>query len=623
MARGSRQRGDSYWVDAQNALTAGALAGPLRELLVRRLTDLHDYPRTSAPLKRQNRYFLLHNAGLQNQPVLFVHEAGALAPRALLDPNALSADGTVALTALAPNDQGTLVAYGLSAGGSDRQDIRIRDVVTGEDLPDRILWTKFVSIAWVPDGSGFYYTRFPAPGSVPEADENYFCSVWFHRLGDPQTQDALVFETPDQPETVFEVDVAHGGRWVVITAQKGASDRSEVYLIDRHSASAAPVKVFAGFDAAFSVLDAAAGLLFFRTDRQAPRGRIVALDPENLEAGIREVVPEQQDKLSLALIAGGRIVASYLRNASDRLQIFELSGVPVAEIGLPALGSLTGLEGDPDDSELLVGFTSFVLPPTNFHCDLAAPRAGPLQCGPAGCQTYRRRPRHVRDYAGLVHVERRNARVDVPGASKRPASGWRAARSDHRIWRVQHLADARVRSGDVRVARAWRHLCASRIFAAAANTANPGTKPGCSVASRTSSTTSSPQPNGSCIHGWSRPGRIAIEGGSNGGLLIGGGHDPAARPVRRRRLPRAGRRHAALSPVYRRPVLDSRVRIGRQPGTVRVPLSHTRRTTTCATTCVSADADYHGRHRRPRRRRGWPRSSPRGCRPRRATASRC
>ncbi len=154
------------WVEAQNELTAEALAGPLRESLVRRLTDLHDYPRTSAPLKRQNRYFLLHNAGLQNQPVLYVHDAGTQAPRALLDPNALSPDGTVALTALAPNDQGTLVAYGLSSSGSDRQDIRIRDVATGQDLPDRILWTKFVSIAWVPDGSGFYYTRFPAPGSV-------------------------------------------------------------------------------------------------------------------------------------------------------------------------------------------------------------------------------------------------------------------------------------------------------------------------------------------------------------------------------------------------------------------------------------------------------------------------
>lgn len=361
------------WVEAQNELTAETLAGPLRESLVRRLTDLHDYPRTSAPLKRQNRYFLLHNAGLQNQPVLYVHDAGTQAPRALLDPNALSPDGTVALTALAPNDQGTLVAYGLSSSGSDRQDIRIRDVATGEDLPDRILWTKFVSIAWVLDGSGFYYTRFPAPGSVAESDENYFCSVWFHRLGDFQANDALVFETPDQPETVFEVEVADGGRWVVLTAQKGASDRSEVYLIDRNAPSAAPVKIFAGFDAAFSLLDAAEGLLFFQSDRGAARGKIVALDPDRLGDGIREIVPQQDDKLSLALIAGGQIVASYLHNATDRLRIFTLSGAPVAELDMPALGSLTGLEGHPADSELLIGFTSFALPPTNFLCDLADP----------------------------------------------------------------------------------------------------------------------------------------------------------------------------------------------------------------------------------------------------------
>jgi prolyl oligopeptidase len=366
------------WVDAQNALTAAALAGPLRESLVRRLTTLHDYPRTSVPLKRRNRYFLLHNRGLQNQPVLYIHETGLLTPRALLDPNALSADGTVALTALAPNDQGTLVAYGLSASGSDRQDIRIRDVAAGEDLPDRILWTKFVSIAWLPDGSGFYYTRFPAPGSVPESDENYFCSVWFHRLGEQQAQDVLVFETPDQPDTVFEVDVAHGGRWVVITAQKGASDKSEVYLIDRNASAAAPVKIFAGFDAAFSLLDAADGLLFFRSDRQSPRGKIVAIHPEALANGTREIVPELEDKLSLALIAGGKIVTSYLHNASDRLRLFRLDGTPEADIGLPGLGSLTGLEGHPDDSELLVGFTSFALPPTNFRCDLGAPPLVPF-----------------------------------------------------------------------------------------------------------------------------------------------------------------------------------------------------------------------------------------------------
>ena len=189
--------------------------------------------------------------------------------------------------------------------------------------------------------------------------------MWFHRLGDFQANDALVFETPDQPETVFEVEVADGGRWVVLTAQKGASDRSEVYLIGRNAPSAAPVKIFAGFDAAFSLLDAAEGLLFFNRTEAAP-GKIVALDPDRPGDGIREIVPQQDDKLSLALIAGGQIVASYLHNATDRLRIFTLSGAPVAELDMPALGSLTGLEGHPADSELLIGFTSFALPPTNF-----------------------------------------------------------------------------------------------------------------------------------------------------------------------------------------------------------------------------------------------------------------
>jgi prolyl oligopeptidase len=371
------------WVGAQNALTARLLAGSLRDGLVRRLTELHDYPHTAVPLKRQNRYFLLHNPGLRNQPVLYVQDGAGGTARALLDPNALSPDGTVALTAVAPNDQGTLVAYGLSTGGSDRQEIRIRAADTGADLPDLLRWTKFVSIGWLPEGSGFYYTRFPAPGSVPDTDENYFCSVWFHHIGDEQARDALVFETPDQPEIVFEVAVATAGRWCVMTALKGASDRSEVYLIDRGTSGSSPVKVFAGFDSAFDFIDAADGRLFFRTDRHAPRGKIIAIDPSRPSDPPQEVVPEADDKLSDALMADGRIVATYLHDASNRVRVFTRDGTAQAEIRLPGIGSLTGLDARPEDPELLVGFTSYTVPPTNYRCDVAAPELVPFSA-PAG-----------------------------------------------------------------------------------------------------------------------------------------------------------------------------------------------------------------------------------------------
>ena len=228
------------WVEAQNALTRAVLDGPVRDGLVERLTSLYDYPRTGVPVKRGDRYFFLHNTGLQDQPVLYVHDGVDGIPRVLIDPNGLSApDGPcpgnpVALTAMEVNSAGTAVAYGLSTSGSDRQEIFVRDVETGVDLADHLQWAKFVAIGWVKDGSGFYYTRFPVPGTVPPGDEHYFNRVFYHRLGDPQERDALVFEKPAERETVFGVEISDDDRWIVITAfQAARATSSEIYLLDR------------------------------------------------------------------------------------------------------------------------------------------------------------------------------------------------------------------------------------------------------------------------------------------------------------------------------------------------------------------------------------------------------
>src|SRR6476659_1754017 len=179
------------WVEAENQLTRSALDGPARDELIERLTKLYDFPRTSVPTQRGSYYFFTHNTGLQDQPVLYVQEGPHGTRRVLIDPNTMTSDGPVALTALAINDAGTLAAYGLSKSGSDRQEISVRNVNTGVDLPDRLLWVKFASIAWVKDGSGFYYTRFPAPGTVAAGDEHYFNKVYYHRLGDRQDADRL------------------------------------------------------------------------------------------------------------------------------------------------------------------------------------------------------------------------------------------------------------------------------------------------------------------------------------------------------------------------------------------------------------------------------------------------
>jgi prolyl oligopeptidase len=358
------------WVAAENALTASVVEGAARRAIVAELTGLHDFPRTSVPVERAGRVFFTRNAGLQNQPVLHVHDGLDSAPRVLFDPNIISADGTVALTALEPTDDGRLVAYALSRSGSDVQEIFVRDVATSADLADRIDWAKFTTISWLKDARGFYYTRFPQPGTVPPGDEHYFCAVYFHELGRPQSTDTLIFDNPDRREVVFDVHVAGDDRWVVITAFEGASDKSEVYLFDRAAPTARPTALFSGFDAAYSFIDCADGRLFFRTDRLAPLGRIIAIRPEHPQVDPERVVAEQPDKLSLAVISGHLLVTTYLHNASDRLQLFTLAGDAAGEVPLPGIGSIAGLEGRPGYATLFAGFTSFTQPHTSYRVDI-------------------------------------------------------------------------------------------------------------------------------------------------------------------------------------------------------------------------------------------------------------
>lgn len=371
------------WVAAQNALTSSVLAGPARDALVADLTKLYEFPRTGVPLKRGGRCFYTHNRGLEKQPVLYVEDGPGAVQRVLLDPNTLSPDGTTALTSVAPSDDGTLVAYGLSRSGSDLQEIAVLDVASGHDRGDRLPWVKFVSLSWAPDAEGFYYTRFPQPGTVPAGDENYFNRVYFHRLGDPQDEDTLILEHPDEREVAFAVEVSNDGRWAVITAFRGASDKSAVYLLDRHAPGASPIVLFAGFEHAYAFIQEARGRLYFLTDEQAPLGRIVAVEPGGAggQSVATEIVPESADKLSLGLLANGLLVCSYLQNASDRVLLFTLDGTPAGDIPLPALGSLTGLTGRLEDDELFLGFHSFTHPPASFRYRFEAKALRPFRPG--------------------------------------------------------------------------------------------------------------------------------------------------------------------------------------------------------------------------------------------------
>jgi len=351
------------WVDAQNALTRSMLDGERRDGLVRKLGALYDYPRTTTLLKRGGRWFFTHNPGLLDQPVLYAQDGSAGDPYVILDPNRLSDDGTIALTAMMPSPDGTHIACALSVHGSDRQEIRVLEIGDGVcERTDRLDFVKFASIAWVRDGSGFYYLRFPAPGTVPREDEQYFGKIYFHHLGDPQAADPLVFEAAEK-EVVPLVDVTADDRWAVITAQRGASDDSEIHLVDRRHPGQ-PRPILTGFDAAYAFIGAAGGRVYLRTTRGAPRGRIVSIDPDDPHAGFDEVVPQSDDRLSAAVIARGTLVGQYLHFASDELRLFGLDGSQRGSVRMPEFGTNLTLDAQPDDDEASFVFTSFTRPPS-------------------------------------------------------------------------------------------------------------------------------------------------------------------------------------------------------------------------------------------------------------------
>jgi prolyl oligopeptidase len=361
------------WVAAQNELTRSQLDGARRDTLIQRLITAFDVRRSAAPITRGGRCFFLHNTGLQKQAVLYVCDrrgrtVGA-EPRPILDPNGWSEDGTTALTGVFPSNEGHLVAYALSHGGSDRQQMRVRDVETRADLPDVIEWVKFASIAWTPAGSGFYYLRFPAPGTVAADDTQYYGRIYLHLLGTPQSDDPLVFEYASQKEVVPLVDITSDGSRVIITCQRGASDDSEIYLIDGGQRAEVGGQgfdaraLFTGFDAAYAYVGSHEGRLLFRTTKEAPMGRIIGVAADGV---ITDLVPEASDRLVEAVVARDRIAAVYLRNASSDLRMFDRNGASRGSVELPGLGTITTIDADPQADDVVFAFTSFTQPSTVY-----------------------------------------------------------------------------------------------------------------------------------------------------------------------------------------------------------------------------------------------------------------
>lgn len=374
------------WIEQQNQLTQSWLAEiPARDDIARRLRELWDHPRASVPTRRGKRWFQSRNSGLQDQDVLWVMDAPDAEGRPLLDPNELSEDGTVALAAAAASRDGRHLAYALSAAGSDWMTWRVRDIDSGADLEDVLEWSKFAGAAWLPDGSGFLYARFdaPPPGEAYEqANRNQ--RLWFHRLGTSQDEDVLVYERPDQPEWMFSPSITDDGRYLVLHISHGTDPRNRVYYADLEPvlADGPPdadawsrldvVELLDDFDAAYSVIGEVGDTFYVLTDRDAPRGRLIAIDLDRPEPSAwREILPEREDTLERARLVGARLFACYLQHAHSVLLRFSLDGQPDGEVELPGIGTIEALAGRQDDEAVYFSFGSFTAPPSVHRHDVA------------------------------------------------------------------------------------------------------------------------------------------------------------------------------------------------------------------------------------------------------------
>jgi prolyl oligopeptidase len=371
------------WVEAQNALTRSFLdAIPERARIRDRLTKLWDYPRYGAPFKEGKRLFYFENTGLQNQAVLYVQDRDRKdRPRILLDPNALSGDGTVAVTSVAASRNARYLAYGTAASGSDWQEFHVRDVESGKDLADTLRWIKFSRMSWTRDNKGFYYSRYDAPASGAASGQklttvNRGQKLYYHRLGTTQSTDGLIFERPDQPDWLVDAQVTDDGAYCVITINQGADERDRIYFVDLDSpghprVDAPVVRLLDDFDASYEFIDNGGPVFLFLTDRDAPKGRIIAVNINApAERDWRTIVPEQNDALSSVKVAGNTLVASYLQDAHTSLRFFTPLGSTRGELSLPGLGTVTEVSASPLDPEFFYAFSSFLSPTTVYRYDL-------------------------------------------------------------------------------------------------------------------------------------------------------------------------------------------------------------------------------------------------------------
>jgi prolyl oligopeptidase len=365
------------WVEAENKLTFGYLEQiPYRQAIRDRLTKLWNYERFTTPSQFGGRYFFQHNNGLQNQNVLLVAESLNAEPRVLLDPNTLSADGTVALAGEAISDDGKLMAYAIATSGSDWTEWHVRDIDTGKDLPDDLKWVKFSGASWTKDNKGFYYSRYDEPTGATMRDTNYFQKLYYHRLGAAQSEDKLIYERPDNKELGFAGSVSDDGRYLVITVWQGTSPKNRLYYKDLTQPDSPVVKLLDDFDAQYVFIDNDGPVFWFQTDLDAPRGRLIAIDTRHPErTNWKTLVPQGADKLEFSNVVNNSFLLGYLKDARTEVRVHDLNGAFLHNVDLPGIGTAGGFAGKRKDKETFYAFTSFISPTTVYRYDPVAAKS--------------------------------------------------------------------------------------------------------------------------------------------------------------------------------------------------------------------------------------------------------
>jgi prolyl oligopeptidase len=362
------------WIEEQNKITRAYLDSiPQRDKIRKRLTELWNYEKYSAPFKRGDKYFYLKNDGLQNQSVLYVADSLQNEGRILLDPNKLSPDGTISLTGFAVSEDGKLLAYGLSSGGSDWQEWRVRNVDTGEDLSDVIKWVKFSGVSWTKDGKGFFYSRYPEPDEKTKlAGQNFYHKLYYHKVGTSQSEDKLIYERPDHKEWGFGGEVTEDGMYLIINVWKDTDPRNLIFYKDLTKQDSRVVELISEFENDYRFLGNDGKIFYFLTDYQAPRKRIIAINIENPDRkNWREVIPQVDETIADANLVGNYIIVSYLKDAYTQTKLYDLSGKFIREVKYPTIGTASGFYGRRNDTETFYTFTSFAVPPTIYRYNLA------------------------------------------------------------------------------------------------------------------------------------------------------------------------------------------------------------------------------------------------------------